>query len=108
MTETISQVQLNTTLNESSTMLYYARSYRTIVYDRNYYKLMNAVSYIGGTFQALLGLFVFTGIIGRVLYEMTFAKLYFDDMTMKSFSLRKMFGQAYYNIMKSMECAPAW
>ena len=68
MTDAINQVQLNTTLNESSTLLYYSRSYKTIVYDRSYYKLMSAVSYLGGTFQALLGLFIFTGIIGRVLY----------------------------------------
>jgi hypothetical protein len=69
---------------------------------------MSAVSYLGGTFHALLGLFFFTGIIGRVLYEMTFAKLYFNDVCFKSYTLKKMFGQAYYNTLKDFGCAPNW
>ena len=68
ITDVIQQVQFNHTINESSTLVYYARSYKTISYDRTPYQLMNAVSYLGGTFQALLGVFMFTLIIGKAAY----------------------------------------
>ena len=39
---------------------------------------------------------------------MTFAKIYFNDALMKGYTLKTMFGQAYYNILKGLGCAPDW
>jgi hypothetical protein len=108
VTDTVAEVQRNTTSSEASTLLYYARSHKTYRYDRSYYKLLSALSYLGGMFQALLGLFLFAGVIGRVLYELSFARTYFQSHVLHRFTLRMLLGQGLYNCLAAYNCAPDW
>jgi hypothetical protein len=63
-------------------------------YRRSYLKLLDAVSYTGGIFQALLGIFFFMNSYGSFVYEMKFASSYFKA--------KEAFGIGFFSYCKQL------
>ena len=53
------------------------RSPLTTTYDRRYMKVLDVLSYVGGIFPALFGVFFFMKGFGLFFFEMTFAYIHF-------------------------------
>jgi len=47
-------------------------------YKRKYLKILDALSYLGGIFNALLGAFFFMNAFGKLFFEIEFARLVFN------------------------------
>ena len=78
-TDKIRYVQHNSSTPDSSSLIYYHRSSRTNFYTSRFLKLLDAVAFVGGIFQAVLGFFVFMVAFGRIFYEFKFGRRFFND-----------------------------
>ena len=93
---------------DSTTLIYFQRSSNTVVHDRAYYKLVDAASYVGGIFEAMIGLFVFISVFSRLFFEFTFARKYFRSEVLNRFNFAKVLQQLVYKMMKGGKCTPDW
>lgn len=71
-------------------------------------KFLDAVSYIGGIFEAFIGLFCFVLVFSRIFYEMRFAKKYFRTTIAKNFRFRDFLQQLGYKGLSKINCEPDW
>jgi hypothetical protein len=106
--DTLREVQRNVTANESSTFIYYHRSPKTILYDTKFIQLVDALSFVGGIFQVIIGVFFFMVIFGRVFFEFKFARRYFKADVIKSFGFSNVIQQLIYKGLKLADCPPEW
>ena len=79
-----------------------------MVYKRSYFTILDALSYIGGIFNALLALFIFMSIYGEVFFEMFFAKVYFRANEVRSFGFVSFIQQMIFTMLKMIKCKPDW
>jgi hypothetical protein len=108
MPDEFRMVQQNYTANESSTLVYYHRSYKTIVYQTKYLQLLDALSFVGGMFEVMLCIFFFMAVFGRVFFEIKFARKYFKEEVLKTFSIWDLLKQMLYKMLVVFGCPPDW
>ena len=70
--------------------------------------VLDALSYIGGIFNALLAGFIFMKIYGAVFFEMFFAHLYFRTPETSSFGFFAFLKQLAFNVLSALGCRPKW
>ncbi len=95
-------------MNYSSTLLYFQRSVKTIIYERSYLRFLDVFSYVGGNFQAILGLFFFMGLVGKLFFELNFAKHYFKNKFVQDFGGLGCIKLIVYKILTAINCPPEW
>jgi hypothetical protein len=71
-------IQHNNTQGESSTLLFFERSHKTILYQSGYLQLLDAFAFVGGIFSSVLALFAFMIPLNKMIYEFQFARLLFE------------------------------
>lgn len=87
---------------------YIQRSTKTNVYNRSFYRLIDAFAFIGGSLQAILGFFFFTSIIGKIFFEFQFAKKLFRTEEVEDFGAKDFFVQMTYKALTVLKCQPDW
>ena len=82
---------------------------KTVVHKRSYLKLLDAVAYVGGMFEAIVGMLFFMLVFGRIFYEFKFAKKYFrSGVASKPFSLKHLITQIFFQMFTKCKCDPNW
>lgn len=82
------------------------RSGTTRIFNRNYLKLIDILSYVGGIFPSLLGIFFFMNAFGMYFFEMTFAYKHFKCKETKYSHFGQYLKLKIYRIATAMGCAP--
>jgi predicted lipid-binding transport protein (Tim44 family) len=65
---------------------------------------MDALSYVGGIFEAMIGIFCFVLLFSRIFYEMRFAKKYFRTKISKKFTVKNLLEQLSYKGLQKLKC----
>ena len=79
-----------------------------MVHNRRYLTVIDALSYMGGIFNALLAAFVFMKLYGEVFFEVFFAKSYFKDRDAEGFGFFSFTKQLIFNALTFVGCKPVW
>ena len=94
-------------LNPSAeTGIWFMRSSVTHTYNRNYLTMIDVLSYVGGIFPALFGLFFFMRYFGIFFYETTFAYLHFKDRSARENHFGVYLKQVIYGVFVMMGMNP--
>ena len=67
---------------------------------------MDALSYVGGIFESIIGIFSFVLIFSKILYEMRFAKKFFRTKLAKNFNFKNILQQFGYKGLQKIKCEP--
>ena len=79
------------------------------MYKRTFQKLLDAISYVGGIFEAVIGMFFFMMVFGKIFYEFKFAKKYFrSGIAGKPFTLKTLIQQIFYKGLSKCGFDPEW
>ncbi len=86
----------------------FQRSIKTYRFKRSFYKLTDALSYIGGMFQVVVGVFFFMDIVGRLFFEIELAKKCFKTKITQSFGFKESIHQLLFRFCTAINCKPEW
>lgn len=75
-------------------------------YKRTFLKILDAFSYIGGIFNALLAAFFFMKLYGESFFEMNFAKRLFRKKEVKHYGFFGFIKQTLYKLLLNTSCHP--
>ena len=78
------------------------------MHKRSYLTVIDALSYVGGVFNALFAAFVFMKIYGEFFFEMFFAEIYFKSKEAGSFGFFAFLKQITFNVLTFVGCKPRW
>ena len=88
------------------TYLYIERSSITKTVSRRYLKMMDVLSYVGGIFPALFGMFFFMKFFGMYFYEMTFAYQHFKCRETRYNTFGHFLKITIYQALNKLGCRP--
>lgn len=77
-------------------------------YNRSFLKLLDAVAFVGGIFNSLLGIFFFMNGFGRLMYEMEFTSKYFKDKDARHSGFVSYLKHSVYGALTAVNCRPNW
>ena len=78
------------------------------MFEASHLKLVEAFAFVGGVFQALLGVFFFITVFGRMFFEFNFARLYLRRDIVKGFGFPGYLKQVVYQILAEVHWKVRW
>ena len=90
------------------TILRIEKSGKTTTYSRSYFKILDALAYVGGIFSSLLAVFFFLGMYMRFYYEMKFAEYYYNSDDGRNISFFSFIKQGLFGTLSSTSLKPDW
>ena len=77
-------------------------------YNRTFYKLLAALSFVGGIFNSILAIFFFMTMFMRFMFEMRFAEYYFNNDEARDVGFFAWIRQAIFSVVKGTFLEPDW
>ena len=78
------------------------------MYNRAFYKLLAALSFVGGIFSSILAIFFFMIMFTRFMFEMRFAEYYFNNDDARDVGFFSWLQQALFSVLQGTCCEPNW
>jgi len=88
--------------------IYLQSSGKSNFFNRSFLKLLDIVSFIGGLFPALVGIFFFMNALSKHVYEMKLGFYYFALKDAHNYGFFAYLKQKIYNILTTLKLKPDW